>query len=568
MKNLGLLAALLAAILFVGALGSAQPAFAAFHLMRIHAVMGGLNGDNTVQYVELRMCSGGQNFVGGHTLKFYDGSDTLKATFTFPSSPFPPVPNASLGESILIATSEFNTASIGPGVGGSGGDADFTFIASGPMTNTVASNGGDALHPIQGINGKVRFGHQEGEGCDANFVTDPHDIDSVAYGTATADIGSAAPALSSPSDATALRESDITGPVGNNTDYSLQPTSSMAKTVAIGSLTTDLDTPRNNSRQVATFTSNDDDNDGVCNPSAPPGPCSGTDLCPSTPPLTPVDADGCSDGQVDGDADGICNPGAPSAGPAGCTGSDNCPTTANPGQANVVHPGTTIGDACEDPDADGDFDANDNCPDAANPGQENFDGDSQGDACDSEDDGDGYSDEAEAGTPVCVGSVNDDNGDDGLVNDGCPAIGPAESVCTGSSDEDGDGRINDGCPQVNTFAEGAFDIGTNTLARCSEGIAPEPSPSWPSDFVSASIPNSTDKVNILDLSSFIAPSRHLDTSPGNPNFNARWDLGPGRGVFSNMINVSDMSAMIAGSTGFPAMFGGAKAFGGPVCTGP
>ena len=72
----------------------------------------------------------------------------------------------------------------------------------------------------------------------------------------------------------------------------------------------------------------DDDGDGV--PNLKPD---GTqfDLCPNTQSV--VDANGCSDADVDGDGDGICNPGAPSAGPSGCTGSDNCPTVAN---ANLI----------------------------------------------------------------------------------------------------------------------------------------------------------------------------------------------------------------------------------------
>jgi hypothetical protein len=79
---------------------SAQPADAAFHLMRIHAVMAGLNGDPQVQFVELRMCSSGQPFVSGHDLDFYDAVGTLKARFTFPGN----VGNSNNGDSILIAT--------------------------------------------------------------------------------------------------------------------------------------------------------------------------------------------------------------------------------------------------------------------------------------------------------------------------------------------------------------------------------------------------------------------------------------------------------------------------------
>lgn len=198
-----------------------------------------------------------------------------------------------------------------------------------------------------------------------------------------------------------------------------------------------------------------------------------------------------------------------------------------------------------------------------------MDSDGLGDACDADADNDGYNNVLESGTPVCIGSVNDDNGDDGLVNDGCPAVGAAESVCSGSADEDGDTFVNDGCPQSGAFSEAQFKIGTNEIGPCSVGADVGPNPSWPSDFVSGGIPNSTDKVNITDLTSFLAPVRRLDTTAGNANFNSRWDLVPGRGLFPNMIAVNDLTALIAGSPGFPPMFGGTtKAFNGPACVGP
>jgi hypothetical protein len=155
---------------------------------------------------------------------------------------------------------------------------------------------------------------------------------------------------------------------------------------------------------------------------------------------------------------------------------------------------------------------------------------------------------------------------DSLVNDGCPAVGPAESVCTGSVDDDGDTLVNDGCPQSGTYSEGSFKIGTGGLDRCGAGTA-SPSPSWPSDFVSMGIPNSTDRITILDLTSFVAPTRRLDTEPSDGAFSARWDLVPGRGIFMNWININDLTALIAGSSGFPTMFGGARALNGPTCTG-
>jgi len=72
------------------------------------------------------------------------------------------------------------------------------------------------------------------------------------------------------------------------------------------------------------------------------------DLCPDTQAATFVDANGCSDFQVDPDHDLFCSPGAPSAGPSACSGTDNCPIDANPMQ--------------EDGDSDGAGSVCDVCP--------------------------------------------------------------------------------------------------------------------------------------------------------------------------------------------------------------
>jgi hypothetical protein len=102
---------------------------------------------------------------------------------------------------------------------------------------------------------------------------------------------------------------------------------------------------------VANADQKDTDKDGVGD---------ACDLCPGTAAGAAVDANGCSDAQVDSDHDGFCNPGAPSTGPSKCvtgpqpcTGGnttacfDNCPTVANPTQADSN--GNGIGDACENP---------------------------------------------------------------------------------------------------------------------------------------------------------------------------------------------------------------------------
>ncbi|HSP54221.1 MAG TPA: YncE family protein, partial [Dehalococcoidia bacterium] len=151
---------------------------------------------------------------------------------------------------------------------------------------------------------------------------------------------------------------------------------------------------------------------------------------------------------------------------------------------------------------------------------------------------DGYPDSLESGQPLCGNGKNDDDFEDTVVDDGCPG-GPAK---------------------VGTFSEAQFNIGTSSVDPC--GLS-----SWPSDLVWGGTPNSTNKVTITDLTSFLAPARHLDTSPGNPNFNRRWDLVPGRGLFPNWIAINDLTALLSGASGAPPMFGGARAFGGPLCPG-
>ena len=207
--------------------------YAAFHCMRIHAVFGALNGDSTIQYVELRMNLGGQNFVAATSIRFYDSAGTLKATFTFPAS----VTNGLTGDSVLIATDEFNATA-------TGGAADFTFSG-----NTVGSNGGDPLHPVQSPGGKVTFA--EGfDNCNPGFTVG--EVDSLAYGGATADFGSAAAAL--PGDTRALRLGNLNlQPADNSTEYSLNPISASTFAVATGQLTSDFTTPRTNGRVVLTL---------------------------------------------------------------------------------------------------------------------------------------------------------------------------------------------------------------------------------------------------------------------------------------------------------------------------
>ncbi|MEK6968080.1 MAG: thrombospondin type 3 repeat-containing protein [Nanoarchaeota archaeon] len=89
---------------------------------------------------------------------------------------------------------------------------------------------------------------------------------------------------------------------------------------------------------------------------------------------------------------------------------------------------------------------------------------------------------------------------------------------------------------------------------------------WPLELnVGSSGFNSTNKINIVDITSFLVPVRHFGTNVGDPNYSPRWDLVPGKGQFTTDINIQDLTALIAGPTAFPPMLGGAKAFNGPEC---
>lgn len=137
----------------------------------------------------------------------------------------------------------------------------------------------------------------------------------------------------------------------------------------------------------------------------------------------------------------------------------------------------------------------------------------------------------------------DDDGD-GSIDELLPA---------GSEDYDCDGDGYSGSVEAHVF--GALNADQDPC-----GVD-----AWPADLVSGGIPDSTDRVNIADIVSFLAPTRRIDTSAEDAGFSVRWDLAPGAGLFSEVINIEDLVSLIIVG---PPMLGGVAANAGPPCPWP
>jgi hypothetical protein len=303
-------------------------------------------------------------------------------------------------------------------------------------------------------------------------------------------------------------------------------------------------------------TGNQTDSDGDAGGSPPPGANFGGDACdvdddndglPDTMDFCRTlaedydgwqDEGGCPD--TDNDGDGVCDPGMFSV---SCAGSDfgrYCFDPAGTLSCSL----TDCRNAAEDHDA---FKDSDGCPEPDN-------------------DNDGYPDIADN----CPGA-NLHTGPDGL-------LGSAQDLNhSGTQDgvesplttddvfklqfEDYDGVVDiDGChdsPGEDFDGDGytdedeALSIGTDAGYPC--GIN-----GWPSNLNDDGF--SFNRLDILDVTSFVAPVRHFEKSPGDPGFDARWDIRPGAGGFPKWINITDITTLTAGPTGNPPMLGGARAF--------
>jgi polyhydroxybutyrate depolymerase len=158
----------------------------------------------------------------------------------------------------------------------------------------------------------------------------------------------------------------------------------------------------------------------------------------------------------------------------------------------------------------------------------------------------------------------------GVDDDGDTVVDEALPAAASGLDCDGDGYT--GAAETHLYSYVGQANGDQKL--CQEYDVSHPNPNadttpslrWPSDVNrSAGPPDSFNRVNIFDLTTLLAPVRYFDTDVGTNPGDVRFDLAPGPGLFLTDINITDLTALLAGPSGMPPMLAGVRAFDGPVC---
>ena len=167
---------------------------------------------------------------------------------------------------------------------------------------------------------------------------------------------------------------------------------------------------------------------------------------------------------IDDDADGVINDGCAASGAA--ESAANCTVSVDDDGDGVLNDGCVTfndgesggdcGDAVDGPDVD--ESVNDGCP-AVGPAEvqqctDLLDADADGKV----NDGCSAFGTAETGQMCAIGNSVDDDGD-GSVNDGCPRQGGGEAAldCNNGVDNDGDHIVDDGCPETGGQCADALD---------------------------------------------------------------------------------------------------------------
>jgi hypothetical protein len=270
----------------------------------------------------------------------------------------------------------------------------------------------------------------------------------------------------------------------------------------------------------------------------------------------------------------------------GSSSSTNFHVTSTSGQSSVIGEslsanfrlGAGFWYGREDVDGDGSATLFDNCPADSNPLQEDLDGDALGDACDPDDDNDlvADADEGPCGsdpldvTPPLSRPERVDGAFAGVDDDGDTMADEVLPGGAGGFDCDGDGYTGAAEGHVFSYlpqADGDQKVCQEyDLAFVNPNPDVRPSRRWPSD-VNRSVgpPDSFNRVNILDLTTLLAPVRYFGTDLGTNSGDVRFDLDPGPGLFTEDINITDLTSLLAGPSGMPPMLAGVRVFDGPGC---
>jgi len=118
-------------VLALAVLASASPSFASVHLMQIEQIVGGWNGDSSVQAIQLRMRSTFQNQTQTAKLVVRDANGANPITLSAPGGA---VANHGAGVTILFATANFSSATTPAAV------PDFTMTSAIPSSYLAAGS--------------------------------------------------------------------------------------------------------------------------------------------------------------------------------------------------------------------------------------------------------------------------------------------------------------------------------------------------------------------------------------------------------------------------------------------